>query len=203
MASNELNLIGFGTESVLMGGADVAVARDTTALNTKPAGLAQIRNRGMDLFSSVAYGMNVKHLDVFGNDRSVSNRLIPVGSFGYAQQIAGTPVTVAIGLFAQGGAGNIFENIATAFGTRDDLAGIFGIARLSPGAAWQVTDRLALGISVPVTSASARQKVFTGTSFFNAATRLRPSLDLSSRAPARCRPASNSDCSIRPATRSC
>ena len=43
-ASNGLNLIGFGTESVLMGGADVAVARDTLALNTNPAGLARIRS---------------------------------------------------------------------------------------------------------------------------------------------------------------
>jgi long-chain fatty acid transport protein len=38
-ASNGLTLIGTGTESVGMGGADVAVARDTTALSTNPAGL--------------------------------------------------------------------------------------------------------------------------------------------------------------------
>ena len=42
MATNGLNLIGFGTESVAMGGADTAVARDTSALNTNPAGLGQL-----------------------------------------------------------------------------------------------------------------------------------------------------------------
>lgn len=36
-ATNGLNLIGFGPESVAMGGADTAVARDTTALNTNPS----------------------------------------------------------------------------------------------------------------------------------------------------------------------
>ena len=168
-ATNGLNLIGFGTESALMGGADVAVARDTTALNTNPAGLARIGARAFDGFGAVAYGMDVRHLDTFGNDTSVSNRLIPIGGFGYAQRIAGTALTAGIGLFAQGGAGNIYENMATAFGTRDDLTGIFRIARLSPGLAWQATDRLALGVSVPITYADARQKVFPGTSFFNAA----------------------------------
>ena len=39
-ASNGLNLIGFGAESYIMGGADLAVARDTTAMNTNPAGLS-------------------------------------------------------------------------------------------------------------------------------------------------------------------
>ncbi len=169
LGSNGLNLIGFGAESALMGGADVAVARDTSALNTNPAGLARIPDRALDIFGAAAYGMDVKHLDAFGNDRSVSNRVIPIGSFAYAQRIANTPFTAGIGLFAQGGAGNIYENLATAFGTRDDLTGIFRIARLSPGAGWQATGRLALGMSIPITYADARQKVFPSTSFFNAA----------------------------------
>ena len=42
LAANGLNLIGFGAESVAMGGADTAGARDTAALNTNPAGLAQL-----------------------------------------------------------------------------------------------------------------------------------------------------------------
>ena len=38
MATKGINIIGFGTESTLMGGADTPVARDTSALNTNPAG---------------------------------------------------------------------------------------------------------------------------------------------------------------------
>jgi long-chain fatty acid transport protein len=37
-----LSLIGFGSESVAMGGADAVVARDTTALNTNPGGDAVV-----------------------------------------------------------------------------------------------------------------------------------------------------------------
>lgn len=49
LAANGLNPIGFGAESVGMGGADLAVARDTTAMNTNPAGLAQLPGGRLDL----------------------------------------------------------------------------------------------------------------------------------------------------------
>jgi long-chain fatty acid transport protein len=166
-SGNGLNLIGFGTESVLMGGADVAVARDTTALNTNPAGLTSLGKRAADVFGGIAYGSDVRHLDSFGNDRNVSNRVIPIGGFGYAARLGTSGVTAGIGLFAQGGAGNVYENLTTAFGTVDTLSGLFRIVRLSPGIGWQASDRLSIGASVPITYADATQKVFPGTSFLN------------------------------------
>jgi hypothetical protein len=51
-ATNGINLIGFETESTLMGGADIAVARDASALNTNPAGLTQIHGQAFDGFTS-------------------------------------------------------------------------------------------------------------------------------------------------------
>jgi long-chain fatty acid transport protein len=65
-ATNGLNQIGFGTESVGMGGADIAVARDTSALNTNPAGLSQIKNNLIDLNGAIVYTKNIKHKDQFG-----------------------------------------------------------------------------------------------------------------------------------------
>jgi long-chain fatty acid transport protein len=47
-ATNGILLIGYGAESTLMGGADTAVARDTSALNTNPAGLVQIKGKRFD-----------------------------------------------------------------------------------------------------------------------------------------------------------
>jgi long-chain fatty acid transport protein len=151
-----------------MGGADTAVARDTSALNTNPAGLTHIGGNALDVFGAVAYGHDVRHIDGFGNDRNVSNRLLPIGGFGYARRIGDTGFIAGIGFFAQGGSGSVFENLATAFGTRDELSGLFGIARISPGVAWRASDRLSLGVSIPVTYANAQQKVFPNTSFFNA-----------------------------------
>ncbi len=38
MATNGINIIGFGAESTLMGGANTPVARDMSAINTNHAG---------------------------------------------------------------------------------------------------------------------------------------------------------------------
>lgn len=166
-ANNGLNLIGFGAESVGMAGADIAVARDSSALNTNPAGLAQISGRVFDFYGAAAYSLDVGHKDGFGNDARVSNHWIPVGTVGYAQRLEGTRVTLGAGVFAQGGAGNMFNRLTTAFGTNDELSAIFGAAKLSLGGAYQVTDRLALGASVSLVHAEARQKIFPNTSVFN------------------------------------
>lgn len=168
LATNGLDLIGFGAESNAMAGADTAVARDTTALNTNPAGLIQIAGSAFDVYGALAYGLDVRHQDGFGNDRHVSNRVIGVGGFGYARHLAGSSLRAGIGFFAQGGAGNVFSNLATAFGTRDDLSVLFRIAKLTPGIAGAVTDRLALGASASLVYADIREKFFPNTSFFNA-----------------------------------
>jgi long-chain fatty acid transport protein len=163
--TNGLNMIGFGSESIGMGGADLAVARDTTALNTNPAGLAQIKGSRLDWFGAYAYPIEVAHRDRFGNDAEVSNRSAFLAGGGYAGRLGGTPVTIGIGLFAQGGAGNVYKNLATPFGTRDELSSLFRIAKLSPGGAYKIGDSLSLGASVQVVYADIRQKVFPETSF--------------------------------------
>ena len=166
-ATNGLNVIGFGTESNGMAGADTAVARDTTALNTNPAGLTQITNSALDVFSGAAIAQDVRHQDGFGNDREVSNTVIPLGGFGYARQRG--DLRFGIGFFGQGGSGSVYKDIATAFGTRDELSVLLRIAKVTPGIAEQVNDRLSLGLSASIAYADMTQKVFPDTSFFNAA----------------------------------
>jgi len=164
LATNGLNMIGFGAESVAMGGADVAVARDTSALNTNPAGLSNIGNQALDLFSAVAYALDVSHADSFGNDAPVDNKFIGLGGMGYARRFEGIPLVVGIGLFAQGGAGSVYKDLATPFGGRDELSSLFRVAKLSFGGAWQPDERLSLGASLALVYGDIQQKVFPQTS---------------------------------------
>lgn len=166
-ANNGLDLIGFGAESAGMAGADIAVARDTTALNTNPAGLTQIRGRALDLTAAAAYALDVGHRDGYGNDARVSNHWIPIGNLGYAQSVS-ERLTIGMGMFAQGGAGNVFRNINTAFGTKDELSSLFGAAKLTAGLGYRVDPKLSVGAAVSLIHAEARQKVFPNTSAFNA-----------------------------------
>ncbi|MGE5698476.1 MAG: OmpP1/FadL family transporter [Deltaproteobacteria bacterium] len=160
-------MTGFGTESIGMGGADLAVARDTTAMNTNPAGISQIPGSALDLYNAFAYPLSVVHRDQFGNDAEVSNRLIVLGSGGYTRQLGNGPVTMGIGFFAQGGSGNVFKNLATPFGTRDELSSQFRIGKVTPTVAYKVNDTLSLGVSLQVVYTDIRQKVFPETSVFD------------------------------------
>lgn len=163
-ATNGFNLIGFAAESTLMAGADVAVARDTSALNTNPAGLTQIHGQAFDGFGSVLRTFDLVHHDAFGNDKHASNRYTLLGGGGYARSLDGYGCTVGLGMFAQGGAGGVFKDVRTAFGTVDELSSLFAIAKLIPGVGCRVNDRLSVGASVSLVYASIEQKLFPDTS---------------------------------------
>jgi len=163
-ATNGINLIGFGAESTLMAGADIAVARDTSALNTNPAGLTQIRGQAFDGFGALLRTFDLVHKDDLNSDVHASNRYTFLGGGGYAKSLETLPCTAGVGLFAQGGAGGVFENVNTAFGTQDELSSLFGIAKVIPGMGCRVSDRLSLGASLGIVYASIEQKLFPETS---------------------------------------
>lgn len=165
LASNGINLIGFGAESVGMGGADLAVARDTSALNTNPAGLSQIDATQLDLYLGLANALEIRHKDQFGNDITIDNEWVSFSSFGFAHPIG--DFTFGVGLFVQGGVGVEYDSIKTAFGTTDDLSTQLRIARITPGVSWQVNDRLSIGGSALMTYADLEQKIFPNTSVNN------------------------------------
>ena len=166
-ADNGLSLIGTGAESVGMGGADVAVARDTTALSTNPAGLSQVRGWALDGFGAAAFATDVAHVDQFGNDKFVSNHVVPLAGGGFSKDLEGTGLTLGIGMFAQAGAGNVYNNLNTPFGGTDTLRAQFGVVKFTPGIAWEVNDRFTVGASVNVYYASFTQRVFPNISSFN------------------------------------
>jgi long-chain fatty acid transport protein len=163
-ATNGYNLIGFGTESTLMGGADVAVARDTSALNTNPAGLTQIRGQAFDGFASGLRTFDLSHQDSLGNNKHADNKYTFLGGGGYAASLDSLPCSAGVGLFSQGGAGGIFKNINTPFGNRDEMSSLFGMAKISPGMGCRINDSWSVGASLAVTYASVRQKFFPDTS---------------------------------------
>jgi long-chain fatty acid transport protein len=167
--SNGLNMIGFGDESVAMAGADLAVAGDTSAMNNNPAGIARIPGNALDGYGAIAYPLSVAHRDRFGNDVEVSNRRIVVGGGGYTRRLGDGPVTAGIGFFAQGGAGNVYKNVATPFGTTDEMSSLFRIGKVTPTIAYRAGESLLLGASLQVVYADIRQKVFPETSVFDPA----------------------------------
>lgn len=163
-AANGLNVIAVGFEANAMGGADTAVARDPFALNSNPAGLAQLRGLRVEQHGMIARALGVSHADAFNAPRDVSNQWIGVGNLGVSYALRDKPVVIGATLAAQGGVGVIFKNLATAFGTRDELRSMVRIAKGTFGAAWRVDNRLSLGVGLTVFYADAEQKLFPETS---------------------------------------
>ncbi len=164
-AGNGINLIGFGAESIGMGGADLAVARDTMALNINPAGLSQLSKQQFDVYLALANALVIRHEDAFDNNKTIDNDWAYLADTGYAYPMG--DFTLAIGAFAQGGIGIVYKDLNTAFGTTDELSAMFRIVRVIPGISWQLDNRLSLGFSLLVTYADLEQKVFPETSFAN------------------------------------
>ncbi|MFL9609100.1 OmpP1/FadL family transporter [Methylobacillus sp. Pita2] len=159
-ATNGFNLIGFGAESLLMGGADVAVARDSSAINTNPAGLAQVQGKAFDGFGSVLRTLDLSHADQHGSDVHASNRYTPLAGGGYVQSLESLPCTAGVGTFVQGGAGGVFRHINTSQNGQDNFSAKFGIAKIGVGIGCQVTERLSLGTTVGFTYASIQQSLY-------------------------------------------
>ena len=155
---------GYGTESTLMGGADIAVARDSFAINTNPAGLIQLAGKAMDIHA-IVFDSQGKHTDNNGNYRhQQKNQFGLIGEFGYAQRAPDSPFAYGVNFVAQGGLGWTYRNLNTAFGTRDEASSLFSIVRLAPGFAYKVSDRLSFGAALDINYSSGSQSLFPNTS---------------------------------------
>lgn len=165
-ASNGLNVIGYSGESEMMGGADVAVARDVTALATNPAGLTQIGNAQLNVFASPYYSVDIRHEDSVGNDKESKPPYGILGGGGYVHRL-NPDVVVGAGLFVQGGSGFAYEDLDSGFGAQGELSALFSIFKFVPGVAWKLNDQLSLGGAVNLIYANARQKTFADSSIQN------------------------------------
>jgi long-chain fatty acid transport protein len=162
-AGNGLQPTGFGAESQGMGGADAAVARDSLAGNTNPAGLQHTDQQALDVYLSPFVSIGTRHQDALGNNDTISNPAGFLGGIGYAQRLSPQFVTGA-GIFVQGGTGFTYKDLDTGFGTTDELSAQFAVLKLATAAAWRATERLDLGVALGFSYGQARQKVFPDTS---------------------------------------
>ena len=101
--------------------------------------------------------------------KKIENEFIFAGDIGYAQTLQNVPITLGIGVFAQGGVGVDFGKINSIFGTRDDLSSQFRVLRITPGLSWKLNDKLAIGASAVITYSDLEQEIFPNTSVLNVA----------------------------------
>lgn len=165
-ATNGFNFFAFGAESSGVGGADVALVRDTAALVTNPAGLDHIASRQLESSLDPYYFIDVRHTDSLGNDRQNQPRAGAFTSLAYAQRV-NDDIVAGIGAYVAGGLGFEYQDMDSGFGTRGDIVTRFSVLRLAPGLSFRVNDRLTLGASLSINYAMARQRFFIESSVLN------------------------------------
>ena len=97
MAINGMYLTGYGNESSMMGGADVAVARDAFAATNNPAGMTQLSGQAFEIENDSSFDLQVGHTDVLNNHKPRANTFNTLANAACARRIECTP-------FAAGGA---------------------------------------------------------------------------------------------------
>ena len=119
LATNGMDPISFGARAAGLGGADTAVATDTNAMNTNPAGITQFEH-GADA------GISLLMPKLKLNDRVVTpqgtmdlnqdlegeSKLFPLMQVGYAQRVW-QGLHVGLGFYVQGGMGAAFKGAHT------------------------------------------------------------------------------------------
>lgn len=160
--TNGTNMIGYGTKSIAMGGADVAWICDINALNINPAGIvfADSDSLGVHLGLMVPYGY---HKDIFGNDLDGTVKIYPLPSAGYIHKLS-PDLALGIGMFAHGGMGGEFTNMNTVFGTTDTIKSEIMHMKGILGLAYKIAPQLSIGATVDFSYAASTLSLFPETS---------------------------------------
>ena len=145
-ATNGTQMIGYGSKSVGMGGADLAIANDATAINANPATLTGLKSE-ID-FDFTAFGPQVHHTaSAMGNDADGKNPYFYMPLLAYVS--GGGPVSWGIGIFPQGGMGVDYKDkVKNGMGQTDSLYSNLSYMRIVPAVAYQVNEQFSLGLGL-------------------------------------------------------
>lgn len=102
-AANGLEPTASGTRAAGMGGTDLAIALDATAINTNPAGLIQLTGHRIDFGASLL--MPQLHFKNALNDQDSEALFIPSPVAAWGFRLKNLPLATGFGVFTQGGAG--------------------------------------------------------------------------------------------------
>ena len=143
---------GYGTQSKGSAGAGVAMAQDTLAAATNPAGLIDLGNRldvGIEIFSPDRSSSIVGN--AFGPDQTFdgnSTRVFYIPEFGYSRVVSPN-LSIGLSIYGNGGMNTDYSsNPYARFGATGpagiDLAQVF----VTPALAWRFAEGQSLGVAV-------------------------------------------------------
>jgi long-chain fatty acid transport protein len=160
-ATNGMDMVGYNTRAIGMGGADVAVDSDASAVGGNPA-LISTAAPSSATIQLTALMPQLNYSDP-ANDVDGEDQIFAMPMLGYVHKMAGSPWSVGLGVYAQGGMGVNFKNVRTPAGNQDEMTSTVSFLRVNPIVAYQVNDALNLGATLMVGYAQAQFTLFPST----------------------------------------
>jgi len=142
-ATNGMDMIGYGTRSIGMAGADVAVAGDAGSVSGNPAAVSEASSSSANIgVTFLMPTLSLQHNTPSGPD-SVDGEAAGLSfwmpQIGYVHRLKDTPLALGFGLYAQGG-----------MGTQDELTTKVSFMRFNPLLSYKVSEDVTLGATLMV-----------------------------------------------------
>ncbi|NLH47558.1 MAG: hypothetical protein GX444_03030 [Myxococcales bacterium] len=152
MATNGMETTASGARAAGMGGVDLAIALDTTAINTNPAGLTQLMGSRIDFGSGLL--IPSLHFKNDLNDEDGKTQFFPMPELSYAYRFHEIPLALGLGIFAQGGMGADFKLEHPLLGKDTKYFSNIAYMKIAPAAAIQPVDWFGVGLALNIGYAS-------------------------------------------------
>ncbi|NLH47772.1 MAG: hypothetical protein GX444_04110 [Myxococcales bacterium] len=145
-AANGLDATSSGVRAAGMGGTDLAIALDATAIDTNPAGLMQLTGHRVDFGTSLLMPQLHFKNDLNDADGEPLYVLSPVAAWGY--KLKNLPLATGFGVFTQGGAGtSSFELKHALLGNDTRYYSNIQTIKIAGALAWAPHPTIALGVA--------------------------------------------------------
>ncbi len=156
--ANGLNLNGMGTKAISMGGAFIAVADDYSAVFWNPAGLTQMDEASLSVFSSFIIPTGTYAYAPAGIDMETESKIFPAPALTYYKPLS-DKLIFGLTVYATSGAGAYWDGAPlvpfnTGFPANTKVytwASKVGGITFSPVVAYKVSDKFSLGVTLNVT----------------------------------------------------
>jgi len=160
-ATNGMNLIGYGAVSTGMGGADLAVVDNSSAMNINPAGICGCGGAQLTVGTSLLHPKLAHESGAYSANGESHYFLMPL--IAYVKPL-NNHFTFGIGAFSQGGMGVEYNALATPFMTTDQVYSNLNYLKITPSVAWQSSNhRLKIGAGLNLGRANLEFKYFPNT----------------------------------------
>lgn len=146
-ATNGMFMISNNARAAGMGGTEIAVPSDCSAISANPANIASICSRSFSISTALLMPQVEMETTTTGQEHG-KDQVFPIPLFAFGDRFGNSPWAYAVGFYFQGGMGAQFDKYdVTGFGHEGSLKSNLSFGKFSPTIAYNILPNLSFGAS--------------------------------------------------------